>query len=197
MNIKKKQIGLFFGTFNPIHIGHLIMANHIAEFGPVEEVWFVITPLSPFKKKESLLENHHRHELVYLATEEYPKLRPSKIEFDMPEPNYTSKTLEKLLEKFPDCEFHLIIGEDNMVNFKKWKNYEYILEHHKIIVCPRIHQKQIPQEFITHPNITYVKTHIIEISASFIRRSIQNRKNIKPLLPESVYNYIVEMNFYK
>lgn len=197
MSNKKKQIGLFFGTFNPIHIGHLIMANHIAEFGPVDEVWFVITPLSPFKKKESLLENHHRYELVYRATEQFPNLKPSKIEFDMPEPNYTSKTLEKLLEVFPDDEFHLIIGEDNMVNFKKWKNYNYILEHHNIIVCPRIHQKQIPEEFKSHPKISYVKTHIIEISASFIRKAIKNGKNIRPLLPENAWKYIDEMNFYK
>lgn len=197
MSNKKKQIGLFFGTFNPIHIGHLIMANHIAEFGPVDEVWFVITPLSPFKKKESLLENHHRYELVYRATEQFPNLKPSKIEFDMPEPNYTSKTLEKLLEVFPDYEFHLIIGEDNMVNFKKWKNYNYILEHHNIIVCPRIHQKQIPEEFKSHPKISYVKTHIIQISASFIRKAIKNGKNIRPLLPENAWKYIDEMNFYK
>lgn len=197
MNSKKKQIGLFFGTFNPIHIGHLIMGNHVAEFGPVDEVWFVITPLSPFKNKQSLLENHHRYEMVYLATEQYSKLKPCKIEFDMPEPNYTSKTLEKLLEKYPDLEFHLIIGEDNMVNFKKWKNYNYILEHHKIIVCPRIHQKQIPEEFTNHPNISFVKTPIIEISSSFIRKAIKTQKNIKPLLPEAVFKYMDEMNFYK
>lgn len=197
MSSKKKQIGLFFGTFNPIHVGHLIMGNHIAEFGTVDEVWFVISPLSPFKKKESLLGNHHRYELVYLATKQYSKLKPSKIEFDMPIPNYTSKTLEKLLELHPDYDFHLIIGEDNMASFNKWKNYEYILEHHNIIVCPRIHHKEIPEEFKNHPNISYVKTHIIEISSSFIRKGIKKQKNIKPLLPESVWNYIDEMNFYK
>ena len=197
MNSTKKQIGLFFGTFNPIHVGHLIMGNHIAEYGPVDEVWYVITPLSPFKKKKSLLENHHRYELVYQATEKYSKLKPSKIEFDMPEPNYTSKTLEKLIEEYPNHEFHLIMGEDNLVNFKKWKNYEYILEHHKIIVCPRIQSKDIPEEFKHHPNISFVKTHIIEISASFIRKAIKNNKNVKPLLPASVWNYIDEMNFYR
>lgn len=197
MSSGKRQIGLFFGTFNPIHIGHLIMGNHIAEFGPVDEVWFVITPLSPFKQKQSLLENHHRFELVYRATENYPKLEPSNIEFDMPEPNYTAKTLEKLLEKHPDLEFHIIMGEDNLASFKKWKNYEYILEHHHIIVCPRIQKKQIPKEFMEHPKITFVKTHIIEISASFIRESITNKKNVRPLLPESVWSYIDEMNFYR
>mgnify|MGYP003565597571 FL=1 len=119
MMSKTRNIGLFFGTFNPIHNGHLIMGNHIAEFGPVDEVWFVITPQSPFKQKASMLENHHRYELVYRATENYPRLKPSKIEFDMPMPNYTSKTLGVLLEKYPDYHFHLIMGEDNLVGFKK------------------------------------------------------------------------------
>ena len=195
--MKHKKIGLFFGTFNPIHIGHIIMGNHIAEFGSIDEVWFVITPMSPFKQKASLLENNHRYELVFRATENYPKLKPSKIEFDMPQPNYTSKTLEKLLEKYPEYEFYLIMGEDNLAGFKKWKNYEYILEHHHIIVCPRIHDKQVPEDFKKHPNIQFINTPIVEISASFIRKAIKNNKNIKPLLPDAVWKYVDEMNFYK
>ena len=173
------------------------MGNHIAEFGSVNEVWFVITPQSPFKQKASLLENHHRHELVFRATEDYPKLKPSKIEFDMPQPNYTAKTLEKLLEKYPDYQFHLIMGEDNLASFKKWKNYDYILEHHHIIVCPRIHNKNIPKDLKNHHNIKFIDTPIVEISASFIRNSIKNGQNIRPLLPTSAWNYIDEMNFYK
>ncbi|MGX1023275.1 nicotinate (nicotinamide) nucleotide adenylyltransferase [Flavobacterium sp. CS20] len=194
---KSKHIGLFFGTFNPIHIGHLIMANHIAEFSSVDEVWFVITPQSPFKQKESLLDNHHRYELVYRATEEYPKLKASKIEFDMPQPNYTSKTLERLLEKYPNYQFHLIMGEDNLASFKKWKNYDYILEHHHIIVCPRIHHKNVPSELQNHAKVQFVDVPIIEISASFIRKAISKQQNIKPLLPEKVWAYIDEMNFYR
>jgi nicotinate-nucleotide adenylyltransferase len=193
----QKKIGLFFGTFNPIHVGHIIMGNHIAEFTPIDEVWFVITPHSPFKQKASLLENHHRFELVFRATEDFPKLKPSKIEFDMPQPNYTAKTLEKLLEKYPDHKFHLIMGEDNLASFKKWKNYEYILEHHHIIVCPRIHGKQIPQELKDHHKVTFTDTPIVEISASFIRNSIKDNQNIRPLLPTPAWNYIDEMNFYK
>ena len=195
--MKHKKIGLFFGTFNPIHIGHIIMGNHIAEFSPVDEVWFVITPQSPFKQKASLLENHHRYELVYRATEDFPKLKPSKIEFDMSLPNYTSKTLEKLLEKYPDYKFHLIMGEDNLASFKKWKNYDYILEHHHIIVCPRIHDKQIPSDLQKHSKIQFINTPIVEISASFIRKGIKNNQNIKPLLPGKVWQYIDEMNFYR
>lgn len=192
-----KKIGLFFGTFNPIHIGHIIMGNHIAEFGPVDEVWFVITPQSPFKQKASLLQNYHRFELAFRATEDFPKLKPSKIEFDMPQPNYTSKTLEKLLEKYPDYEFHLIMGEDNLAGFKKWKNYEYILEHHYVIICPRIHQKDISFDLKKHPKIQFIDTPIVEISASFIRKGVENEQNVKPLLPNKVWQYIDEMNFYR
>lgn len=194
---KTKQIGLFFGTFNPVHIGHVIMGNHIVEFGPADEVWFVITPQSPFKQKASLLENHHRYELVFQATEDYPHLKPSKIEFDMPMPNYTSKTLEVLLEKYPDYQFHLIMGEDNLASFKKWKNWDYIIEHHHLIICPRIQKKSIPEDLKTHPKVRFVDTPIVEISASFIRKGIKNQKNIKPLLPEKVWQYIDEMNFYR
>jgi nicotinate-nucleotide adenylyltransferase len=197
MSDAKKQIGLFFGTFNPIHVGHLIMGNHIAEHGPVDEVWFVITPQSPFKQKASLLENHHRYELVYRATEDYPHLKPSNIEFNMPVPNYTSKTLEILLDKYPDFQFYLIMGEDNLASFKKWKNWEYILEHHHLIVCPRLQKKKIPVDLKTHPKLNFVDTPIVEISSSFIRKSIKNKKNIRPLLPENVWLYLDEMNFYR
>ena len=195
--MKTKHIGLFFGTFNPIHVGHLVMGNHIAENTIVDEVWYVITPQSPFKQKASILENHHRYELVYLATEDYPKLKPSKIEFDLPTPNYTSKTLEVLLNKYPEYSFYLIMGEDNLASLKKWKNYEYILEHHHILVCPRLQQKPIPNEFAKHQNIQFVDVPIVELSSSFIRSSIANGNNIKPMLPEKVWNYIDEMNFYK
>ena len=195
--MKTKNIGLFFGTFNPIHLGHLIMGNHIAETTNVDEVWYVITPQSPFKQKASMLENHHRYELVYLATEDYPKLKPSKIEFDLPTPNYTSKTLEVLLSKYPEYSFYLIMGEDNLASLKKWKNYEYILEHHNILVCPRLHKKDIPKEFRQHARITFIDVPIVELSSSFIRASIARQQNIRPMLPEKVWTYIDEMNFYK
>jgi nicotinate-nucleotide adenylyltransferase len=197
MTNKIKKIGLFFGTFNPIHTGHLIMGSYIAEFGPVDEVWFVITPQSPFKQKASMLDNHHRYELVYLATEDYPNLKPSKIEFDMPMPNYTSKTLGVLSEVYPDYQFHLIMGEDNLASFKKWKNWEYILEHHHLIVCPRIQKKDIPEDLKNHPRVEFVDSPIVEISSSFIRKAINENKEIRPLLPEKVWSYIDEMNFYR
>ena len=128
-----KRIGLFFGTFNPIHIGHLIIANHLVEFSDLDEVWFVITPQSPFKTKQSLLDDHHRYQMVYEAVQDYPKLKPSKIEFDLPQPNYTINTLVHLDEKYgEDHQFSLIMGEDNLKSFHKWKNYETILELYSI-----------------------------------------------------------------
>lgn len=193
-----KRIGLFFGTFNPIHIGHLVLANHMVEFSDLDEVWFVITPQSPFKTHQTLLENHHRYNMVYEAVEDYPKLKPSKIEFDLPQPNYTINTLAHLYEKFGDSyQFALIMGEDNLKSFHKWKNYEAILENHEIYVYPRISEGKTTQELKTHPRIHQVEAPIMEISSSFIRREHGLGKNIRPLLPETVWRYMDEMNFYK
>ena len=133
-----KKIGLFFGTFNPIHVGHLIIANHMAEFSELNEVWLVVTPHNPHKKKNTLLEDTHRLAMVRIATEAYPKLKASTIEFDLPQPNYTVNTLAVLEEKYPDKEFCLIMGEDNLKNLHKWKNYEVILVRYPIFIYPRI-----------------------------------------------------------
>lgn len=193
----KKNIGLYFGSFNPIHIGHLIIANYLAEFTALDEVWLVITPQNPFKKKASLLENHHRFELVYRAVEGFEKLKASDVEFDLPTPNYTAKTLSVLTEKHPDYHFNLIMGEDNLRSFHKWKNYEYILQHHEIYVCPRMGEGKIKTEFSKHPHIHFTKTPIMDISASLIRDAIKNGKNIQTMLPTPVWKYIDEMNFYR
>ena len=192
-----KKIGLYFGTFNPIHIGHLAIANHMVEFSDLDEVWMVVTPHNPFKKKSSLLDNHHRLEMVYKATEAYQKINPTDIEFKLPQPNYTISTLVHLEEKYPDKKFCLIMGADNLKSFHKWKNYEAILEGYPIYVYPRISTGVVPEKFQNHPKITEVKAPIMEISSTFIRNSIKNKKNIKPLLPESVWDYIDLMNFYK
>lgn len=193
----KKKIGLFFGTFNPIHVGHLILANHFAEFSDMDELWLVVTPHNPLKKKSTLLENHHRLEMVYKACEDYPKLQPSNIEFGLPQPNYTTNTLAYLQEKYPDEEFCLIMGEDNLKNFPKWKNYEVLLQNHQIFVYPRISAGRIPENLKNHPKITKVDAPIIEISSTFIRDSIKNGKNVRPLLENKVWEYIDLMNFYK
>ena len=149
------KIGLFFGTFNPIHIGHLILANYMAEFSDLDEVWFVITPMSPFKQKSSMLDNNHRLAIANVAVEDYPKLKTSDIEFKLPQPNYTVKTLIHIEEKYPEHQFCLIMGEDNLKGFHKWKNYETILKNFKDyykayfneemnkIVCDRNHTGQL------------------------------------------------------
>lgn len=192
-----KKVGLYFGTFNPFHIGHLIIANHLAEHTELDEVWLVITPQSPFKKKKGLLENHHRFELVYRATEAYEKLKPCDVEFKLPQPNYTSKTLAELKDSHPDLNFSLIMGEDNLVSFHKWKNYETILENHDIYVCPRQTTIEIPEQFQDNPKIHTTDTPVMEISSTLIRKMIKSEKNVKPLLQHKVWEYIDEMNFYR
>jgi nicotinate-nucleotide adenylyltransferase len=192
-----KRVGLFFGSFNPIHIGHLIIANHLVENSDLDEVWFVVTPQSPFKQKKSLLDNHQRYELAYLATESYDHLSVSNIEFGLPQPNYTIDTLTHISEKYEGIQFAILMGEDNLKSFHKWKNYEVILSDYHIYTYPRISEGKIPKTFENHPKITNVKAPIIEISSTMIRKGIAEGKNVIPLLPSEVWKYIDEMNFYR
>ena len=191
------KVGLYFGSFNPIHIGHLIIANQLVEHSDLNQIWFVVTPHNPFKKKSSLLDNHQRLEMVYRATKDYTKLKPSDIEFNLPQPNYTINTLVHLQEKHPNYEFSLIMGEDNLKSFHKWKNYELILENHHIYVYPRISKGSVETRFKDHKKIHKVEAPIMELSSTFIRNSIKEGKNIQPMLPEHVWEYLDEMNFYK
>ncbi|MGI9550811.1 MAG: nicotinate (nicotinamide) nucleotide adenylyltransferase [Aurantibacter sp.] len=193
-----KNVGLYFGTFNPIHIGHLVIANHMVEFSGLDEVWFVITSQSPFKTKQSLLDDNHRYQMVFEATKDYPKLKPSKIEFDLPQPNYTVHTLAHLSEKHgTDHEFSLIMGEDNLKSFHKWKNFEVILENHDLYIYPRISEGKIDHQFEGHRKIHKVNAPIMEISSTFIRKNHKAGKSIKALLPDAVWKYLDEMNFYR
>jgi nicotinate-nucleotide adenylyltransferase len=191
------KIGLYFGTFNPIHVGHLTIANHLAEYSDLNKIWFVVTPQSPFKKKNSLLDDRQRYEMVYRATKDYLKLEPSDIEFGLPQPNYTINTLAYLKEKYPEHQFALIMGEDNLKSFHKWKNYEFILQNHDIYVYPRISEGKIDTQFDKHPKIHEIDAPIMELSSTFIRKSIKEGKNVRPMLPEHVWEYLDEMNFYK
>jgi nicotinate-nucleotide adenylyltransferase len=193
-----KKVGLFFGTFNPIHIGHLVIANHFVEFSNLDEVWFVVTPRSPFKAKKSLLDNHHRYQLVYEAIREYPKLKVSDIEFNLTQPNYTVNTLVQLEEKYGnEYQFTLLMGEDNLKNFHKWKNYEVILDNYTLYVYPRISNGKSDGQVAEHPAIHRVEAPVMEISATFIRRQHKAGKNIRPMLPDAVWKYMDEMNFYR
>mgnify|MGYP001451752701 FL=1 len=191
------KIGLYFGTFNPIHVGHIIIANHLVEYSDLDEIWMVVTPHNPHKKKSSLLENHHRYELVYIALEDYPKIKSSDIEFKLPQPNYTVNILAHIGEKYPQHEFSLIMGEDNLKSFHKWKNYETILENHEVYCYPRIAEGTVKTMFENHPKIHKVDAPIIQISATLIRDGIKNNKNVAPMLTKEVWNYIDEMNFYR
>ena len=143
------KIGLYFGTFNPIHVGHLIIANHMAEHADLDQIWMVVTPHNPLKKKSTLLDDYHRLQMVHLATEDFPKIKPSDIEFKLSQPNYTVNTLVHLEEKYPNYEFSLIMGEDNLKSLHKWKNYEVILENHEIYVYPRLEAKVSVEEAIS------------------------------------------------
>ena len=196
-NTQKMKIGLYFGTFNPIHVGHLIIANHMAEHSDLDQIWMVVTPHNPHKKKSTLLDDYHRLEMVHLATENYPKIQPSDIEFKLAQPNYTINTLVHLQEKHPDYEFSLIMGEDNLNSLHKWKNYEAILQHHEIYVYPRLNSGEIDEQFVNHPKIHRVGAPVVELSSTFIRDSIKNNKNVIPMLPHKVWEYVEHNLFYK
>jgi nicotinate-nucleotide adenylyltransferase len=201
------KVGLYFGTFNPIHIGHLIIANHFAEYSGLDQIWMVVTPHNPLKNKDTLLDDYQRLQLVFLATEDYPKIKPSDIEFKLPQPNYTVNTLAYLQEKYPQNTFSLLMGEDNLKSLHKWKNHEVILQNHEIYVYPRISSEldtslksELAKQNLTyknHPKIHFIDAPIVEISSTFIRENIKNKKNIRPLLPEKVWEYIDHNNLYK
>ena len=191
------KIGLYFGTFNPIHVGHLIIANHMAEHSDLEQIWMVVTPHNPLKQKNTLLDDYQRLHLVRLATEDYPKIKPSDIEFKLPQPNYTVNTLAHLIEKCPQHEFSLIMGEDNLKSLHKWKNYEYILQHHDIYIYPRVSEEAENLTLKNHPRVHWIDAPIVEISSTFIRKNIKNKKNIRPLLPHNVWEYVDHNNFYR
>ena len=193
------KIGLYFGTFNPIHVGHMIIANHMAEHSDLEQIWMIVTPHNPLKEKNTLLDDYQRLHLVRLATEDYPKIKPSDIEFKLPQPNYTVNTLAHLIERYPQHEFSLIMGEDNLKSFHKWKNYEYILQHHDIYIYPRISESKDAEtsSVLNHTRIHKIDAPIVEISSTFIRENIKNKKNVAALLPQKVWEYLDHNNFYK
>ena len=193
-----KKTGLFFGSFNPIHIGQLILANYILENSDMEELWFVVSPQNPFKEKKSLLKDYNRFDMVQLALKNYPKMRASNVEFSLPTPSYTSDTLAYLHEKYPEVAFSLIMGEDNLQGLHKWKNANHLVQQHQIIVYPRIYDRQEHENpFAEHPNITFINAPVIELSSTTIRRMIKEGKNIRPMLPPEVFDYLDGSSFYK
>jgi len=191
-----QKIGLFFGSFNPIHTGHLILANHFCEYTDIEKVWFIISPHNPLKEKKSLLEDHHRLYMVNIAVEDDERFYASNVEFHMPQPSYTIHTLAYLQDKYPEKQFVLLSGSDIFPSFHKWKNYNKILEYFKIYVYPR--PGFIEHSLLSHPSVSFIQdAPMIGISSSYIRKAVKEGKNIQYLLPEKVHKHIIEMNFYK
>lgn len=195
MNNTQRQIGLYFGSFNPPHIGHMAIANYIIEFSDIDELWFVVSPQNPLKDESILIQARTRLELVRRSIGDFGKMRVSDIEFDLPTPNYTINTLIALEEKYPQYKFCLIMGMDNLETLNKWKAWETIVEEYKIIVYPRL--ESIGGNFISHKNITIIDAPIMKVSSSFIRKSISENKNIRFFLREAVYDMIEKENLYK
>jgi nicotinate-nucleotide adenylyltransferase len=194
MNTKQK-IGLFFGSFNPIHIGHLIIANIMAENTELNKVWFVVSPQNPFKPGKGLLHEFDRYDMVKAAIADHYKLEVSDVEFNLPKPSYTIHTLAYLTEKFPGKEFKVIIGEDNLENFAKWKNHEQILNQFGLYVYPRPHVTN--SDLKRHPNVKMIEAPLLDISATYIRHCIKDNKSFRYLVPEPVEQMIRLKHFYK
>ncbi|MBT1705578.1 nicotinate (nicotinamide) nucleotide adenylyltransferase [Chryseosolibacter indicus] len=188
------KVGLFFGSFNPIHIGHLIIANIMAETTDLSKVWFVVSPQNPFKPAKGLLHEFDRFDMVRAAVYDNYKIEVSDIEFQLPKPSYTIHTLVHLKERHPDKEFKVIMGEDNLANFSKWKNSEIILQDYGLYVYPRPHVQ--PSDLKTHPNVKMVAAPMLDISATFIRNCIRNKQSIRYLVPDAVENIIRTKGFY-
>lgn len=193
------KVGLFFGSFNPIHVGHMVLANYMLSFTDLDRIWFVVSPHNPLKNKSSLLDEKQRLHLVNLAIGDNNKLKASNIEFKLPQPSYTINTLVHLKEKYPLNEFALILGADNLENFHKWKNYEEILKYHELYVYPRAQSAPSPLERagVRLSKIKLVDAPIIEISSTFIRQAIKEKKDVRYFMPDAVWQYVQEMHFYK
>lgn len=192
--MKRHKVGLFFGSFNPIHIGHLIIANYMANFTFLDEVWFVVSPQNPFKNKKSLGNMYDRLEMVNLAIADLEYLKASDIEFSLPQPSYTIDTLTHLKERFPKNDFLLIMGEDNLVGLPKWKNADIILKDYNIIVYPR--PGYDAGSLKEHPSITMTDSPVMELSSTFLREAIKNKKNIQFYTPDRVIDFIDKKGLY-
>lgn len=198
---KKILTGLFFGSFNPVHIGHTAIAGYITEYAGIEQIWFVVSPQNPLKKKETLLAGRQRLYMVELAIEGIERFRACDIEFKLPIPSYTIDTLTYLSEKYPANEFALIMGEDNLYTLHKWKNAGELIKNHRIFVYPRRKtirpQNSLLDNLLSNSKITFVNAPLIEISGTFIRKGIKERKDMSYFLHPAVWKYIKEMHFYE
>ncbi len=194
--MKHKKVGLYFGSFNPIHIGHLIIAEYIVEHSDLEEVWFILSPNSPYKTQSQLLNEKQRYYMLNLAIEEVARFKASDVEFRLPRPSYTHHTLAMLREQHPQIEFAIIMGEDNLRTLPKWKNSSYIIENFPVYVYPR--NTELAAEVLpAGAQIHIVTAPKIELSSSLIRESIKEKRRIHFMLPPKVAAFIDDMNLYK
>lgn len=190
------NIAIFSGSFNPIHTGHLILANYVSQFTSVDEIWFLTSPCNPFKEDDFLLDENIRYEMVQLALQDYPRFRASNFEFTLPKPSYTIHTLVALKAAYPEHTFSLVIGSDNWTEFEKWRNYDKILENFNIKIYPRLgYRIFIPTRYKNR--VEALDAPIVEISSTFIRDSISEGKDMKAFLPETVYRFIADKDLYK
>ncbi len=187
------HIGLYFGSFNPIHIGHLIVANHVIEYTDINKVWFVVSPHNPLKDSHSLLNEYDRLHLVNLAIEGNTKFRGSNVEFSLPKPSYTINTLTYLIEKFPLEKFTVVMGADSFQNIHRWKNYEQLVDSFSFVVYKRP-GFEIKETY--GANIIILDPPLLQISSTYIRKQIKEKKSIKYLMPEAVENYIITNKYY-
>ena len=190
-----KKTGLYFGSFNPVHIGHMAIANYMVEFTDIDQLWFILSPQNPFKKRSGLLADHHRLALLNTAIDSSLLFKASNIEFNMPKPSYTIDTLAYLGEKYPEREFVLIMGSDNLPTFHKWKNFRQIADNYEIYVYPR--PGISIDDYKDIAKIRKVEAPLIEISSSFIRKAIAAGKNVSYFMPSKVAEYVAEMHFYE
>ena len=190
-----KKIGIYSGSFNPIHHGHVMLANYLVEFSDLDALWFVVTPQNPLKKKDDLLDDDERLKMVQLAVGDDPRFCVSDIEMHLPTPSYTINTLTKLSEQYPDCQFVFICGMDSLQNLKRWHEYQKILDNYEILVFPR--EGYDGGELLDCPSVTVLKTPVLEISSSFIRQCIKEGRDVRHFMPEKAFLYMKENHFYE
>ncbi len=195
MTNHKKKIGLYFGSYNPVHVGHLALANYIAENLHLDEIWFVVSPHNPFKDSSGLIEAEHRVKMLIIATRDYPKFKVCDLELQLPKPSYTYKTIHEINSRFPDMDLSIIMGSDNVISIDKWKNIDDIMERCKIIVYPRpgypINKEELSDNFL------FIEAPVFDIDSTLIRKGLAESKDYRFLLPCAVYDYILDNNLFK